>query len=401
TGQHPGGVIILPKGHDIHEFTPIQYPANKTECGIVTTHFDYHSIDQNLLKMDILGHDDPTMLKMLHDLTGLNPREIPIPDEKVMSLFTSTEALGVKPEDIGSETGTFAVPEFGTNFVRQMLKDTKPTTVSELIRISGLSHGTDVWTNNAQELVRSGTCTLSDAICCRDDIMIYLIQKGLPPQRSFKIMEQVRKGKKLKPEDEVEMREHGVPEWYIESCNKIKYMFPKAHAAAYVTMALRVAYYKVYYPIAFYQAYFTVRADTFDYERMACGQERTQRAMADIKALEKPTATEKATYTILEVVNEMYARGIEFTPIDLYKAHPSRFLNVDGKIMPAFNSLAGLGLAAAQSIEEARKDGPFLSVDDFRSRTDVSEKHIEMLRGMGCFDGMPESAQMSIFEFNM
>ncbi len=398
TGQHPGGVIILPKGHDIHEFTPIQYPANKTECGIITTHYDYHSIDQNLLKMDILGHDDPTMLKMLRDLTGVDPINIPIPDKDVMKLFVGTEVLGVKPEDIGSETGTFAVPEFGTNFTRQMLLDTKPTTVSELIRISGLSHGTDVWTNNAQDLVRSGTCTLSQAICCRDDIMIYLIQKGMEPQRSFEIMERVRKGKKLKPDDEILMREHGVPEWYIDSCNKIKYMFPKAHAAAYVTMALRVAYYKVHYPIAFYQAYFTVRADTFDYEKMACGRERCRRAMADIKALEKPTATEKATYTILEVVNEMYARGLEFTPIDIYKAHPSKFLNEGGKIMPAFNSISGLGLAAAQSIADAREEGEFLSVDDFRSRTCVSEKHIEVMREIGCFEGLPESAQMNIFE---
>lgn len=398
TGQHPGGVIILPKGHDIHEFTPIQYPANKTDCGIITTHYDYHSIDQNLLKMDILGHDDPTMLKMLRDLTGIDPVNIPIPDKDVMKLFTGTEVLGVKSEDIGSETGTFAVPEFGTSFTRQMLVDTKPTTVSELIRISGLSHGTDVWTNNAQELVRSGTCTLSEAICCRDDIMIYLIHKGLEPQHSFKIMEQVRKGKRLKPDDEVEMRAHGVPEWYIESCNKIKYMFPKAHAAAYVTMSLRVAYYKVHYPIAFYQSYFTVRADTFDYEKMACGRERCQRAMADIKALEKPTATEKATYTILEVVNEMYARGFEFTPIDIYKAHPSKFLNVDGKIMPAFNSIAGLGLAAAQSIADAREKGAFMSVEDFRQRTSVSEKHVEVMRQMGCFGDLPESAQINIFE---
>ncbi len=398
TGQHPGGVIILPKGHDIHEFTPVQYPANKTECGIVTTHFDYHSIDQNLLKMDILGHDDPTMLKMLYDLTGINPQKLPLTDEKVLSLFTSPAALEVTAEDIGSETGTFAIPEMGTGFVRQMLLESKPKTVSDLVRISGLSHGTDVWTNNAQELVRNGTCTLSQAICCRDDIMIYLIQKGMDSKRSFTIMEQVRKGKKLKPDDEAEMRAHGVPEWYIESCNKIKYMFPKAHAVAYVTMALRVAYYKVYCPIEFYQAYFSVRADTFDYETMACGRERCQKAMADIEALEKPTATEKATHTILEVVNEMYARGLEFTPIDIYKAHPSKFLNVGGKIMPAFNSIAGMGLAAAQSIADARANGDFLSVDDFKNRTSVSLRHIEIMRSMGCFDGMPENAQLNIFE---
>lgn len=401
TGQHPGGVIILPKGHDIHEFTPIQHPANKSESGIITTHYDYHSIDQNLLKMDILGHDDPTMLKMLHDLTGVQPTDINIADEKVLSLFTGTEALGVTPEDIGSETGTFAVPEMGTNFVRKMLLETQPKSVGDLVQISGLSHGTDVWSNNAQELIHQGTCTLGDVIGCRDDIMVYLMHRGLEPQRAFTIMEQVRKGKKLKPGDEAEMREHGVPEWYIWSCNKIQYMFPKAHAAAYVTMANRVAWYKVYRPIAFYQAYFTVRADTFDYEKMACGRERCQQAMADIRALEKPTGTEKATLTILEVVNEMYARGLEFTPIDIYKAHPSKFLNVDGKIMPAFNSLAGLGLSAAQSIEAARLDGPFLSVEDFRSRTSVSEKHIELMRSIGCFNGLPESAQINIFELSM
>ena len=401
TGQHPGGVVILPHGHDINEFTPVQYPANKTDCGIITTHFDYHSIEQNLLKMDILGHDDPTMLKMLHDLTGIDPKEVNIADEKVLSLFTSTEALGVTPEDIGSETGSFTVPEMGTNFVRQMLVESQPKNVGDLVRISGLSHGTDVWTNNAQDLVRNYGHTLEDVISCRDDIMVYLIHKGLPPQRAFTIMEQVRKGKRLKPGDEDEMREHDVPQWYIDSCNKIKYMFPKGHAAAYVTMANRVAWYKVYRPIAFYQAYFSVRADTFDYEKMARGRQRCLQAMADIKALDKPTATEKSTYTILEVVNEMYARGFEFTPIDLYKAHPTKFENVDGKIMPAFNSLSGMGLAAARSIADAREQGPFLSVDDFRSRTAVSEKHVEALREMGCFDGLPESAQVSIFDMNL
>ncbi len=398
SGQHPGGMVIVPHGHDINEFTPVQYPANKTDCGIITTHFDYHSIEHNLLKMDILGHDDPTMLKMLRDLTGVEPTGINIADEKVLSLFTSPEALGVTPEDIGSETGTFAVPEMGTGFVRRMLMEAKPKNVGDLVRISGLSHGTDVWTNNAQELIRSGICELGQAICCRDDIMVYLMHKGLEPQRAFTIMEQVRKGKKLKPGDEEEMRAHKVPEWYIDSCNKIKYMFPKGHAAAYVTMANRVAWYKVYRPLAFYQAYFTVRADTFDCEKMACGRERCLQAMADIRAIDNPTSTEKSTYTILEVVNEMYARGFDFTPIDIYKAHPSNFIEVDGKIMPAFNSIAGLGLAAAQSIADAREKGPFLSVDDFKNRTSVSEKHIDIMRSMGCFDGLPEHAQLSIFE---
>lgn len=398
TGQHPGGVIVLPKGHDIHEFTPIQHPAEKAESGIITTHFDYHSIDENLLKLDILGHDDPTMIRMLQDLTGIDPTEIPLDDKKVMSLFLSTEALGVTPEDIGSETGTFAVPEFGTKFVRQMLVDTKPTSMGELIRISGLSHGTDVWTNNAQLLVQNGTCTLRNAICCRDDIMIYLINRELPPERAFKIMEQVRKGKKLKPEDEAEMREHNVPEWYIESCNKIQYMFPRAHAAAYVTMSLRVAYFKVHYPIAFYQSYYTVRADTFDYETMATGRENLLAKMRDLSQIENPSARDKATLTIMEVVNEMYARGIEFMPIDIYLSHPTKYLNINGKILPALNSIAGMGDRAAQSIADARENGKFFSIDDFKQRTSVSETHIELLKSFGCFKGIPQSAQVSLFD---
>ena len=398
TGQHPGGVIVLPKGHDIHEFTPIQHPAEKAESGIITTHFDYHSIDENLLKLDILGHDDPTMIRMLQDLTGIDPTQIPLDDKKVMSLFLNTEALGVTPEDIGSETGTFAVPEFGTKFVRQMLVDTKPTSMGELIRISGLSHGTDVWTNNAQLLVQNGTCTLRNAICCRDDIMIYLINRELPPERAFKIMEQVRKGKKLKPEDEAEMREHNVPEWYIESCNKIQYMFPRAHAAAYVTMSLRVAYFKVHYPIAFYQSYYTVRADTFDYETMATGRENLLAKMRDLSQMENPSARDKATLTIMEVVNEMYARGIEFMPIDIYLSHPTKYLNINGKILPALNSIAGMGDRAAQSIADARENGKFFSIDDFKQRTSVSETHIELLKSFGCFKGIPQSAQVSLFD---
>ena len=398
TGQHPGGVIVLPKGHDIHEFTPIQHPAEKKESGIITTHFDYHSIDENLLKLDILGHDDPTMIRMLQDLTGIDPTEIPLDDKAVMSLFLGTEALGVTPEDIGSETGTFAVPEFGTKFVRQMLVDTKPTSMGELIRISGLSHGTDVWTNNAQLLVQKGICTLRNAICCRDDIMIYLINRELPPERAFKIMEQVRKGKKLKPEDEAEMRDHNVPEWYIESCNKIQYMFPRAHAAAYVTMSLRVAYFKVHYPIAFYQSYYTVRADTFDYETMATGRDNLLVKMRDISQMENPSARDKATLTIMEVVNEMYARGIEFMPIDIYLSHPTKYLNINGKILPALNSIAGMGDRAAQSIADARENGKFFSIDDFKQRTSVSETHIELLKKFGCFKGIPQSAQVSLFD---
>ena len=398
TGQHPGGIIVLPKGHDIHEFTPVQHPADDTETDIITTHFDYHSIDENLLKLDILGHDDPTMIRMLEDLTGVNAREIPLDDQKIMSLFLSPEALGVTSEDIGSETGTFAVPEFGTRFVRQMLMDTQPKTFSDLVRISGLSHGTNVWTNNAQDLVRAGICTLSKCICCRDDIMIYLIHMNIDPGHAFKIMEKVRKGKKLQPEDEVEMREAGVPEWYIESCNKIQYMFPKAHAAAYVTMSFRVAYFKLYHPIAFYQSYYTVRADTFDYEMMAQGRAKVQSTMQELSMNEKPTAKDKVTMTILEVVNEMYARGIEFVPLNIYDAHPTKFLNIDGKIMPALNSIAGLGTAAAESVQKAREEAPFKSIEDFRARTSVSQTHIDTLKRLGAFGDLPESSQVSIFD---
>jgi DNA polymerase-3 subunit alpha (Gram-positive type) len=398
TGQHPGGVIILPKGHDIHEFTPIQHPADKTDTDIITTHFDYHSIDQNLLKLDILGHDDPTMIKMLEDLTGVKAREISLDDKKIMSLFLSPEALGVTKEDIGSETGTFAVPEFGTRFVRQMLVDTKPTTFSDLVRISGLSHGTNVWTNNAQDLVRSGQCTLSQCICCRDDIMIYLIHKNIDPSHAFKIMEKVRKGKKLQPADEVEMREAGVPEWYIESCNKIQYMFPKAHAAAYVTMSFRVAFFKVYYPVAFYQSYYTVRADTFDYELMAQGRPKVQAYMKELSMNESPSAKDKVTMTILEVVNEMYARGIEFLPIDIYESHPTKFLNKDGKILPALNSVSGLGNSVAESIARAREEAPFKSIDDFKSRTGASQAHIDLFKKYGCFGNLPQSSQVSLFD---
>ncbi len=400
TGQHPGGVIVLPKGHDIHEFTPIQHPADDTETDIITTHFDYHSIDENLLKLDILGHDDPTMIKMLEDLTGFKAKNVSLDDQKIMSLFLSPEALGVTSEDIGSDTGTFAIPEFGTRFVRQMLMETKPKTFSDLVRISGLSHGTNVWTNNAQELVKNGTCTLSNCICCRDDIMIYLLHKDIEPEHAFKIMEKVRKGKKLQPADEVEMREHGVPEWYIDCCNKIQYMFPKAHAAAYVTMSFRVAYYKLYHPVAFYQSYYTVRADTFDYAVMAQGRARVQQEMNALSMNEKPSAKDKVTMTILEVVNEMYARGIEFTPINIYEAHPTKFLNKDGKIMPALNSIAGMGTAAAESVAKAREEAPFKSIEDFRERTSVSQTHIDVLKEYGCFGDLPESSQMSIFDFS-
>lgn len=400
TGQHPGGQMIVPKGYSIYQFSPVQHPANDTETDIITTHFDYHQIKGRLLKMDILGHDDPTMIRMLEDLTGLSATTIPLDNKEVMSLFLSTEALGVTPEDINSPVGTFGIPEFGTNFVRQMLVDTKPTSFSDLVRISGLSHGTDVWNNNAKDLIDNGIVSISECICTRDDIMTYLIHKGLESLHSFKIMESVRKGKGLKPEDEAAMRGHNVPEWYIESCKKIKYMFPKAHAAAYVTMSLRVAYYKVFYKEAYYAAYYTVRADGFDYELMCQGVEHAREAIRiiDEKDKSETTAKDKEVRTILELVVEMYCRGVEFVPIDLYRSHSTKFqITEDKKLLPPFNAIQGMGLNAAKSIEEARQDGEFTTIEDFLLRTKVSRTLVDVMKRFGFMGDMPETDQMSLF----
>ncbi len=362
TGQHPGGIIVVPKGREIYEFCPVQHPADDPNSDIVTTHFDYHSIDQNLLKLDILGHDDPTVIRMLQDITGIDPTKIQLDDKETMSIFSSTKALGVSPEQIHSEVGSFGIPEFGTKFVRGMLVDTRPTTFDELIRISGLSHGTDVWLGNAQSLIEAGTVTLQDAICCRDDIMIYLIKMGLPPNPAFKIMETVRKGKALKDPAKWEeyknmMKEHDVPDWYIKSCEKIKYMFPKAHAAAYVTNAFRIAWFKVHEPLAYYAAYFSIRADEFDSDCMIFGKEKVKNKMKEIDLQgNNATVKDKNMYAILELVLEMYERGFEFLPMDLYKSHSSKFLVEDGKIRPPLNSIPGLGTVAAEGIEQAREE---------------------------------------------
>lgn len=397
TGQHPGGVMIVPKGKSIYEFCPIQRPADDTGSNIITTHFDYHSISGRLLKLDILGHDDPTAIRMLEDLTGVSARKINMGDREVMKLFTTTEPMGIKPEDIDSEVGSFGIPEFGTKFVRQMLVDTKPTTFAELVRIAGLSHGTDVWLNNAQELVKNGTTKLSSVISTRDDIMIYLMHKGLEPKAAFKIMENVRKGKGVKEDEEALMKKHDVPNWYIDSCKKIKYMFPKAHAAAYVMMSFRVAYFKLYYPEAFYATYFTVRADEFDAKLMANGVGRVK---AKIKEIEQKgnnaTTKEKNVLTILEVANEMYCRGINFLPVDIYKSDAQKFIITDEGILPPLNGLQGLGLTAAQNIVRAREEGMFMSKDDLRIRAKVSKTVIEMLDDCGCLD-LPDSNQISLF----
>jgi DNA polymerase-3 subunit alpha (Gram-positive type) len=358
-------------------------------------------LHDRLVKVDILGHDDPTMLKMLKDLTGLDPVTIPINDAETMALFTSTESIGVTREQIGCEMATYGVPEFGTKFVRGMLDDTHPVTVTELIRISGLSHGTDVWLNNAQELVRVGTATLKQIICARDDIMLYLISKGVPPKMSFDTMESVRKGKGLKPDMETAMQEHDVPPWFIGSCKKIKYLFPKAHAVAYVTMGLRVAYFKVHYPREYYATYFTVRADDFDASGMLGDYAAIKKAVQELDSVEnKLPVKDKNRLTILQIVLEMQARGIQFTNIDIYKSDPVKFLltDVPGMIRPPLNALPGLGAAAAENITRARVGGPFISEEDLKARAGISSAVMEVLRKFRCLEGIPQRNQVSLFD---
>lgn len=402
TGQHPGGIIVLPIGHNINTFTPIQHPANDMTTKTVTTHFDYHSIDHNLLKLDILGHDDPTMIRMLEDLTGINAKDIPLDNKEVMSLFAGTDALLIKPEDIGGcQLGSLGIPEFGTDFVIQMLMDTKPKTFSDLVRISGLSHGTDVWLNNAQYYISTGDATISTAICTRDDIMIYLISKGLESEQSFTIMESVRKGKGLKPEWIEEMKKHDVPDWYIESCKKIKYMFPKAHAAAYVMMAYRIAYFKVFYPLAYYAAYFSIRAKAFDYAHMCMGRERLEYYIADFKKRKETgelSNKEEDMLSDMHLVQEMYARGLEFAKIDLYKAAAHKFLIIDGKLMPAFSTIDGMGDKAAEMLVDAAANGRFLSKDDLRNRSKLSKTLIDTMTDLKIIDDLPQSDQISLFD---
>ena len=402
SGQHPGGIIVVPHSNNIHEFCPVQHPADDVNSNIITTHFDYHSIDKNLLKLDELGHDDPTVIRMLEDLTGIDAKTIPLAEPKTMSIFTSNDALGIKSGcDIGTNLGTYAVPEFGTKFVRQMLADTKPTAFSELVRISGLSHGTDVWLGNAQELIRDKYCDLSHSICARDDIMIYLISHGVEAGHAFRIMESVRKGKGLKPEDEEAMKNADIPDWYMSSCKKIKYMFPKAHAVAYVMMAFRIAYFKVYYPKEFYIAYFSVRADDFDASVMTGGIEVAKKALEDIYARKNngtSTPKDENMITILEVCIEMYARGVGFTPIDIYKSDATKFLPTEGGILPPLNAFAGMGDNAARAIVEARADGEFKTVEDFRLRTGATKTVIEMLTASGCLN-LPETDQITLFDF--
>jgi DNA polymerase-3 subunit alpha (Gram-positive type) len=410
TGQHPGGIIVVPKGREIFEFCPVQHPADDPNSDIITTHFDYHSIDSNLLKLDILGHDDPTVIRMLQDITGVDPQRIPMDDKETMSIFSSTKALGVAPEQINSKVGSFGIPEFGTKFVRGMLLDTMPKTFMDLICISGLSHGTDVWLGNAKDLVDSGIVTsISEAVCTRDDIMVYLIKKGLPPNTAFKIMELVRKGQALKDpkkweEYEALMRECQVPEWYIDSCRKIKYMFPKAHAAAYVMMAFRIAWFKVHIPKAYYAAYFTIRAKAFDAEFMIFGKEKVKEKMKEIETMGNQAAPkDKDMYDDLELVLEMYERDIRFLPIDLFKSHATKFLVEEDGLRPPINSISGMGNVAADGIynavQEADQIGkPISSIEDLRKRAKIGNAAIDSLKKFGCLKGLPESDQMSFFD---
>ena len=397
TGQHPAGIMVVPRNMDVHFFTPIQRPADDKNTTTITTHFDYHSISSRLVKLDILGHDDPTVIKMLEDLTHRDPKTIPFDDPATLSIFSSTKALGLDPKELGANSGTFGIPEFRTGFTRQMIDDTHPSCFSDLVRISGFSHGTDVWLGNAQDLIRSGQCTLREAISARDDIMMYLIHSGIDPLLSFQTMESVRKGKGIKEETVKILREGGIPEWYIEACQKIKYMFPRAHATAYVMMAWRIAYCKVHYPLAFYAAYFSIRAAEFDADVVARGKDYVKKQLDALEAKETPDIKEKATIIVLQLAWEMYLRGFFMERVDIYASEAERFVLHEKSLLPPLASLSGVGASAARSIVEARKDGLFTSIEDIKKRTGVSKTCIEALQAHGCLTDMDASDQMELF----
>ena len=399
TGQHPGGIIVIPDYMDVYDFTPIQYPADDLSAEWRTTHFDFHSIHDNVLKLDILGHDDPTVIRMLQDLSGMDPKSIPPDDPEVMKIFGGTEVLGVTPEQIDSNTGTLGIPEFGTKFVRGMLEQTKPNTFTELLQISGLSHGTDVYLGNAEELIRLHNIPLSEVIGCRDDIMVYLIHKGVEEGVAFKIMEGVRKGKGIPDDFQAIMRENNVPEWYIQSCLKIKYMFPKAHAAAYVLMALRVAWFKVHKPLLYYCAYFSVRAQDFDIVAMSQGKEMIKKRIKEIreKGMEA-SAKEQNLLTVLELANEMVERGFHFKMVDVDKSEASNFVIEGDSLIAPFRAIQGLGLNVANKIVEARQEQPFLSKKDLATRGKVSKTLIDYMTENKVLDHLPDENQLSLFD---
>ena len=407
TGQHPGGIVVIPNYMDVYDFTPVQYPADDVTAEWQTTHFNFHDIDENVLKLDVLGHDDPTMIRKLQDLSGIDPNEIPMDDEGVMALFSGTDVLGVTPEQIGTPTGMLGIPEFGTNFVRGMVDETHPTTFAELLQLSGLSHGTDVWLGNAQDLIKAGIADLSTVIGCRDDIMVYLMHAGLEPKMAFTIMERVRKGLWLKISEEERngyieaMKANNVPEWYIESCGKIKYMFPKAHAAAYVMMALRVAYFKVHHPIYYYCAYFSIRAKAFDIKTMGAGLDAIKRKMQEIAEKRKnneASNVEIDLYTTLEIVNEMWERGFKFGKLDLYRSDATEFIIDGDTLIPPFVAMDGLGENVAKQLVRARQEGEFLSKTELRKRGGLSSTLVEKMDEMGILGNMPEDNQLSLFD---
>ena len=398
TGQHPGGLIVVPTDMDILDFTPLQHPADNKESGVITTHFEYHAIGDQLVKLDILGHDDPTVIKELEDLTGIKAASISLSEKETMQLFSGVAPLGVRPEDIESTVGTYGIPEFGTPFVRQMLEATRPTTFSELVRISGLSHGTDVWANNAQNLIADKTATLNEVICTRDDIMTYLIHQDMNKIQAFEIMEKVRKGKGLNSQDVHIMEQSQVPAWYVTACQKIKYMFPKAHAVAYVTMAYRIAWFKINYPLAFYSSFFGIRAEDFDAETILDGYEAVRGRIKEINKLGYDASPkEKKLIIILELALEMYARGFHFKPVDIYRSDAHKFVLADGGLILPFAALPNIGAAAAQGVINSRNDGEYISVQDFQARTRLNKNAMDMLRKENCFDGLPEKTQISLF----
>ena len=399
TGQHPAGILVVPDYMDIYDFTPIQYPADDVNAAWRTTHFDFHSIHDNILKLDCLGHDDPTMIRMLQDLSGIEPKTIPTDDLGVMALFSGTEILGVTEEQIQSKTGTLGIPEFGTKFVRGMLEETKPKTFAELLKISGLSHGTDVWLGNAEELIQNKTVTMPEVIGCRDDIMMDLIHMGVESDLAFKIMEHVRKGRGIPDEWQEEMHKANVPEWYIGACLKIKYMFPKAHAAAYVLMALRIAYFKVYYPLIYYSAYFSVRADDFDLVAMANGKESVKARMKEINEKgNDASAKEKNLLTVLELANEMLERGFEFKMVDIKRSDASDWLIEGNTLLAPFSAIPGLGLNVAKQIVAAREEREFISKQDLKERGKVSQSLVDFMTENHVLDGLSDENQLSLFD---